>query len=102
METHCVYIKNTSFSFQHQLYNDKGDIVAEATDIIVTYDFNEMLFPPTIKSKFEAIETKITLIVKMHTFEANIDIIGINPFVFVPANFINHSLQTGRTKVSYL
>ena len=61
VETHCVYIKNTSFSFQHQLYNDKGDIVAEATDIIVMYDFNEnekMLFPPTIKSKFEAIEQK--------------------------------------------
>ena len=62
VETHCVYIKNTSFSFQHILFNDKGEMAAEATDIIVMYDFNKnekMLFPPTIKSKFEAIEQKI-------------------------------------------
>lgn len=61
VETHCVYIKNTSFSFQHQLYNDKGEIAAEATDIIVMYDFSKnekMPFPPAIKSKFEAIELK--------------------------------------------
>jgi acyl-CoA thioester hydrolase len=59
--THCVYIKNTSFSFQHIIYNDNGEIAAEATDIIVMYDFNEnvkMPFPPAIKSKFEAIEQK--------------------------------------------
>lgn len=61
VETHCAYIKNTSFSFQHIIYNDNGEIAAEATDIIVMYDFNEnvkMPFPPAIKSKFEAIEQK--------------------------------------------
>jgi len=61
VETHCVYIKNTSFSFQHLLHNDKGEIAAEATDIIVMYDFNKnekIPFPPGIKSKFEAIEQK--------------------------------------------
>lgn len=59
IETHCSFIKNTSFGFHHQLYNEKGEIAAEATDIIVMYDFNKnekMPFPSTIKSKFEAIE----------------------------------------------
>lgn len=61
VETHCVYIKNTSFSFQHIIFNDKGEVVAEATDIIVMYDFNKnekMAFPIDIKTKFEALEDK--------------------------------------------
>jgi acyl-CoA thioester hydrolase len=62
LQTNCVYIKNTSFSYQHQIFNSKNEIAAEATDIIVMYDFNKnekMPFPPAIKSKFEAIEQKI-------------------------------------------
>lgn len=62
IETHCVYIKYTSFSFQHIICNDKGDLVAEATDIIVMYDFNKnekMPFPSDIKSKFENLENKM-------------------------------------------
>jgi acyl-CoA thioester hydrolase len=62
VETHCTYIKNTSFSFLHTIFNDKGALAADATDIIVMYDFNKnekMPFPTIIKSKFEAIEQKI-------------------------------------------
>ena len=59
--TSCVYIKNTSFSFQHKIYNDKAELAAEAIDVIVMYDFNKnekMAFPPHIKSQFEIIENK--------------------------------------------
>ena len=62
VETHCVFIRNTSFSFQHQLHNDKGEMVAEASDIIVMYDFNKnekMAFPSAIKAKFESLEKRI-------------------------------------------
>lgn len=35
------YIKNTSFSIHHKLYDDAGDLVAEAQDVIVMFDFNK-------------------------------------------------------------
>lgn len=36
-----TFIKNTSFGISHIIMNDKGEIVAEAEDIIVMYDFNK-------------------------------------------------------------
>ncbi len=35
------FIRNTSFSIHHKLYDDHGDIVAEAQDVIVMFDFNK-------------------------------------------------------------
>ena len=34
-------IKKTSFIMQHEIMNDKNEIIAEARDILVFYDFNE-------------------------------------------------------------
>ncbi len=35
------FIKNTSFGIHHQVLNEKGEIAAEAHDVIVTFDFNK-------------------------------------------------------------
>ena len=35
------FIKNTSFSIHHKLYDDNGNLVAEAQDVIVMFDFNK-------------------------------------------------------------
>ncbi len=35
------FIKNTSFSFHHTIYNDNGNIAAEADDVMVMYDFSK-------------------------------------------------------------
>ncbi len=35
------FIKNTSFSIHHKMYDDQGDLVAEAQDVIVMFDFNK-------------------------------------------------------------
>lgn len=35
------YIKNTSFSLHHRIFDQYGDVVAEAQDIIVMFDFNK-------------------------------------------------------------
>ena len=32
-------IKNTSFLIHHEIVNDKDELIAEAQDIIVLYDF---------------------------------------------------------------
>lgn len=39
--THHQYIKNTSFGLLHQLFNDAGELVAEAQDVIVAYDYSK-------------------------------------------------------------
>lgn len=37
----CVqFIKNTSFGIRHRILNDKGELAAEAEDVIVVFDFN--------------------------------------------------------------
>jgi acyl-CoA thioester hydrolase len=35
------FIKTTSFGISHQLFDQNGQLVAEALDIIVLFDFNE-------------------------------------------------------------
>lgn len=47
-------IKNTSFIIQHEIRNDKSEIVAEAQDVIVLYDFDKntkRILPDEIKYK---------------------------------------------------
>ena len=41
VKTGMAYIKNTSFSLHHMLYDQHGDLVAEAQDVIVMFDFNK-------------------------------------------------------------
>ena len=56
------YIKNTSFSFSHIIMNDKGEVAAEAQDVMVMFDFNrneKIAFPSDLKAKIEKLENKI-------------------------------------------
>jgi acyl-CoA thioester hydrolase len=56
-----VFIKNTSFSINHQIRNSAGELAAEATDVMVIFDFNEnhkISFPEDIKKRIEALEGK--------------------------------------------
>jgi acyl-CoA thioester hydrolase len=55
------FIKNTSFSICHRIINEKGQIAAEAQDIIVMFDFNKnekISFPKDLKKSIENIENK--------------------------------------------
>lgn len=61
VEASVVYIKNSSFSIAHRILNGKGELAAEATDVIVMYDFNlnqKMTFPATFHKIIEEIEGK--------------------------------------------
>jgi len=56
------YIKNTSFRIQHGIYNDKNELVVEAQDIIVFYDFSEqskLTIPNELREKIEKVKNKI-------------------------------------------
>lgn len=53
------FIKNTSFSICHRVIDDKGQIAAEAQDIMVMFDFNQnkkIAFPDDLKEKIEKLE----------------------------------------------
>ena len=52
-------VKNSSFYVQHQIMNDKKELVAEAQDIIVFYDFNlnaKLSIPNEIREKIAELE----------------------------------------------
>ncbi len=34
------FVKNTSFGIHHRIYNEQGELCAEAADVIVWFDFN--------------------------------------------------------------
>ncbi len=56
------FIKNTSFSICHRILNNKGEIAAEAQDVMVMFDFNrneKVPFPKDLKEKIERLESKI-------------------------------------------
>lgn len=47
-------IKKTSFIIHHEIINDKDEIIAEARDVIVFYDFNKntkLIIPDDMKDK---------------------------------------------------
>lgn len=55
-------IKNTSFRILHQIVNEQNELVAEAHDIIVFYDFKKnikLAIPQEIKNKIDTIEKKM-------------------------------------------
>jgi len=55
------YIKNTSFGIQHKIYNDKNELIAEAQDIMVLYDFitnRKVTISDEIRKKIELLENK--------------------------------------------
>lgn len=39
--TKNIFVKNTSFSLEHILTNDKGELVAIAKDVLVVFDFTK-------------------------------------------------------------
>ncbi|MGZ5243762.1 MAG: acyl-CoA thioesterase [Bacteroidia bacterium] len=54
--TKMAYIRNTSFSFHHQILNHLGEIAAEATDVMVLVDQStngKVTFPTEIKMAVE-------------------------------------------------
>jgi acyl-CoA thioester hydrolase len=59
--TKMLFIKNTSFSFHHQILNYTNEIAAEADDVMVMFDLtkNEKIgFPENIKKNVEKLENK--------------------------------------------
>ncbi len=41
VESRVEFIKNTSFGIHHRILNDSNEVVAEAHDVIVNFDFNK-------------------------------------------------------------
>lgn len=61
IRTEILWLKNTSFSLQHTMYNDSGEVIAEANDVIVVYDFNNNAkhpIPEFIRKNIEKLEKK--------------------------------------------
>ena len=59
IQTKTVFMQNTSFSFEHKIFNHHHELVAEATDILVMFDFNtnqKHPFPNEIRLMIEEIE----------------------------------------------
>lgn len=55
------FIKNTSFGIHHRLINDKDEMVAEAHDVMVMFDFasNEKVpFPKELRERIEELEKR--------------------------------------------
>lgn len=54
IQTKIEFVKNTSFTLQHIMTNDAGELVAIAKDVLVVFDFNKKekcLIPEEIKVK---------------------------------------------------
>ena len=61
IHTKMLFIKNTSFSFQHQILDHEGNIAAEATDVMVLVDQNtneKVIFPSEIREIVSSLEGK--------------------------------------------
>lgn len=59
IQTKLAFVKTTSFGLHHQLLNEKNEIVAEAADVVVMYDFtreSKMEIPGEIRKAIEGIE----------------------------------------------
>lgn len=64
IEARVSFIKNTSFGIHHTLFDDAGDVTAEADDVMVIYDFNtnqKASFPADIRKIVEQIEGKLSV-----------------------------------------
>jgi acyl-CoA thioester hydrolase len=61
IHTRMDFIKNSSFGLFHHLFNEAGDLCAEATDVMVLYDFskNEKVnFLQDLRDKVKLLEGK--------------------------------------------
>lgn len=61
IECRMEFIKNTSFGLHHRILNDKGQIAAEAHDVMVVFDFNnneKSPVPDRIRKNVMVIEGK--------------------------------------------
>jgi acyl-CoA thioester hydrolase len=61
IETSVAFIKNSSFGFSHRIRNTEGQIVAEAQDVMVYYDFNKnekVRITDEMRAKIAAIENR--------------------------------------------
>jgi acyl-CoA thioester hydrolase len=61
INTRMEFIGNTSFGFHHLLLDDNGDEVAEAHDVMVSFDFNrnqKMPFPAELRKAVEKLENR--------------------------------------------
>ncbi len=57
-----TFIKNTSFGLSHHIYNNSGELAAEAEDIIVMYDFDRNEKIPVdekLRQRIEQLEEKL-------------------------------------------
>jgi acyl-CoA thioester hydrolase len=53
------FIKNTSFGIHHRVLNDKGEVCAEAEDVIVCFDFRnntKVSISESLRKSIEALE----------------------------------------------
>jgi len=58
-EARVDYIKNSSMGVQHRILNDKEEVVAEAQDVIVLFDFSKnatVSIPLHVRQTIEGIE----------------------------------------------
>lgn len=56
VQASVAFIKNTSFGLRHVMYDDNKQVVAEADDVIVFYDFgrdNKIEIPGWLRAKLE-------------------------------------------------
>jgi acyl-CoA thioester hydrolase len=56
-----TFIKNTSFGICHHLYNEKGELAAEAEDVIVMYDFDKnekVVLSGETRARIESLENR--------------------------------------------
>lgn len=61
IQSYVKEVGNTSFSLHHQLFNGSGEVVAEAIDIVVVFDFNKNIkvnIPSKTRSMIKEIENK--------------------------------------------
>ncbi len=61
IKTSTASMHQTSFHLVHQLFNEANECVAEATDILVMYDFttnHKLIIPEGIRSNIEKLENR--------------------------------------------
>ncbi|HXS37667.1 MAG TPA: acyl-CoA thioesterase [Flavipsychrobacter sp.] len=56
VQARIEFMKNTSFGIHHEILNAEGEVVAEAHDVIVVYDFNKNEKAPIQKEFRDTVE----------------------------------------------
>jgi acyl-CoA thioester hydrolase len=59
IQARLSFIKTTSFGLQHRIINELGELVAEAEDVVVVFDFNKnekMPLPEWFRARLEELE----------------------------------------------